>query len=152
MCTYVDKKATEAYKKLLRNKKNGKGHAWKLVRVKNGRYAGAFQKYHYYNRLSENFLSQIQSIFERNCDSVPEIRDIIGRGAFHCCLTRKDARSIRDNGTDMKSCRVVKVIFDVADVVAIGKNHADDCKWWMLDPKKNGAVCVTKFKFADYRS
>lgn len=151
MCTIVDKKATKEYRNKLK-KTGGKGHAWKLVRVVDKDFVSPFQEKTVYSRTRPNKISH-NTPFRRydwglsiNSSS---LGTIITDGVFHCCMTRKVARLIQKFGINLRDCKIVKVIFDMTDIVTVGKNHPDDVRIWNLDPKQNEVVCVTKFRFME---
>jgi len=153
MCTIRNKEITKEYKKSLK-KSGGQGYAWKIViKDEMGKYFAPFRILHEYtviNEIPEAFLAT--AVYYRG------FNDIISDGAFHCILTRQVARTILkslngdiDINTIMmkdKVLKIVKVVFNEKDVVAVGRNHPEDSKIWGLDLEKDNMVCVTKFKFA----
>ena len=141
MCTFVDKDATKVYKKALKSK-GGKGYAWKMVEVdEDGEYRAPFYLT-YYSKCNCNVATG-KAAYDYG---------VIQEGAFHCCTTRKVARFIKKYKITRRwasRLKIIKVVFDVKDVVAVGANHPADVMDWNLNPGENNVVCVRKFKFAE---
>ena len=127
MCTYVDEKATEAY----RNKIKGKtGYAWKVIEIdSSGKFYSPFinskihKKRNVIKRLKRAYLSSGQRFFTF------EGQRFFTGGVFHLCTTRAGARKMKrwlDPYSCLESIKIARVSFSPASLVCVGSSVPSD--------------------------